>query len=107
MIVDHRTYTLFPGTLATYLAFYEEVGYAIQSKYLGKPIGFFTSMDIGELNQIVHLWGYESLSDRLEKRTKLLANADWKAYSAQQMPRIMRMENKILTQVPFIPLSLK
>ncbi len=107
MIIDHRTYTLFPGTLPAYLKFYEEVGYSIQSKYLGKPVAFFTSMDIGELNQIVHLWGYDSLSDRAEKRAKLLGDADWKAYSAQQTPRIMRMENKILTQVPFIPLSLK
>ncbi|MEZ5647434.1 MAG: NIPSNAP family protein [Alphaproteobacteria bacterium] len=104
MIVDHRTYTLFPGTIVSYMKLYEDVGYPLQSKYLGAPLGYFTSMDIGELNQVVHLWGYTSLNERAEKRAKLLADPEWKAFSAQQTLRIMHMENKILIQAPFIPL---
>ena len=35
---------------------------------LGPPLGWYISMDIGELNQVVHLWGYESLADRASRR---------------------------------------
>src|SRR5690348_14658336 len=35
MLIDHRTYTVKPGTLAKHLKIYEEFGLAPQKKHLG------------------------------------------------------------------------
>jgi NIPSNAP len=100
MIIDHRTYTLRPGTIATYVKLYESQGYPIQSRHLGKPLGWFTSMDIGQLNQIVHLWAYEDLAERAKKRAAMQADPEWQAFVKEASTMIMTMENKILTPGP-------
>ena len=101
MIVDHRTYTLHPGKLPAFLKVYREKGYPVQSKHLGKPVGWYLSMDIGELNQVVHLWAYDDLSQRAARRAALNADPDWQVYLAEATPFVQHMENKILTAAPF------
>jgi hypothetical protein len=101
MIIDHRTYTLHPGKLKAFLEVYETKGYPIQVKYLGEPWGWFTSMDIGELNQVVHMWAYEDLADRAKRRAALQADPAWAEYLAAATPLIQHMVNKILTPAPF------
>jgi len=99
MIVDHRTYDVIPGKLNAYVELYKTLGWPLQKKYLGNCLGWYISMDIGSLNQIVHMWGYESLQDRAERRAKLAADPAWGAFLAQGMPLLQKMENKILTPV--------
>jgi hypothetical protein len=96
MIIDHRTYTLKPGTLPLYVKAYVDEGHAIQIKHLGKPLGWYTSTDIGALNQIVHLWQYDDLIDRERRRAAMMADPAWLAYIAIVMPYIDVQENKIL-----------
>lgn len=102
MIIDHRTYTLKPGTLAEYVKAYTEEGYAIQTRHLGKPFGWFTSMDIGPLNQIVHMWAYDDLADRAKKRAAMQADPEWQAYLKKVVGHIVSMENKILAPAAFM-----
>lgn len=101
MIIDHRTYTLHPGGLPKFLKLYEAEGLPLQRKYLGEPVGWYVSMDIGELNQVVHLWRYEDLADRSARRANLQADPAWQAYLAKGMPFMQKMENKILSAAPF------
>jgi hypothetical protein len=103
MIVEQRTYDLYPGRVAEFTRLIETEGIAIQRPILGRLIGYFAS-DIGSLNQIVHLWGYESLEDRATRRARLFADPRWIAYSAKTQPLIMRMENKILVPMAFSPM---
>lgn len=102
MIVDHRTYTLRAGTLPAYVKLYESQGYPVQTRHLGEPLGWYTSMDIGALNQIVHLWAYEDLADRAKRRAAMQADPEWQAFLQQATPMIMTMENKILSPAPFL-----
>jgi hypothetical protein len=101
MIIDHRTYTLHPGKIGDFLKIYEEKGLPIQREILGDLIGWYVSMDIGQLNQVVHLWRYQDLNDRAERRGRLNANPDWQAYLKAATPFLQHMENKILTAAPF------
>lgn len=101
MIIDHRTYTTHPGKLNDFLKAYGEQGYPLQQKYLGDCRGWYFSMDIGELNQVVHLWAYKDLADRTTRRNKLNADPEWQAYIPIGMSFLQRMENKILTPAPF------
>jgi hypothetical protein len=79
MIVEERCYTLKPGTVALYYQDYDPRGLRIQRRILGNLIGYFHT-EIGELNQVVHLWGYESLAERERRRALLAADTEWQDY---------------------------
>ena len=103
MIVEQRTYDLHPGRVAEFKRLIETEGIAIQRPILGRLIGYYAS-EIGPLNQIVHLWGYESLEDRAVRRARLFAEPRWLAFAAKTQPLLMRMENKILLPMSFSPM---
>ena len=81
-----------------------EEGLAIQEPILGHLVGYYTT-EIGPLNQVVHMWGYESLEDRAQRRAKLAADPEWGEFLKKQTPLIQRMENKILMPAKFMAKS--
>lgn len=101
MIVDHRTYTTHPGKIPDFLEVYGKMGYPLQMKFLGDCRGWYFSMDIGELNQVVHLWGYKDIADRATRRAALNADPEWQEYLKAALPLLQKMENKIVTPAPF------
>ncbi len=101
MIIDHRTYTVHPHLFGDFLKIYEEMGFGLQQKYLGNLVGWYTSMDIGDLHQVIHLWGYKDITDRAERRAKLAADPAWGEYLKAGLPCLQKMENKIISPAPF------
>ena len=102
MIVEQRTYTLQIGAAPKYLELYEAEGLAIQSRILGRMVGYFSS-DIGALHQIVHMWAYKDYAEREQRRAVLNADPGWKAYLPKVRPLQISQENKILIPAPFSP----
>ena len=70
MIVDIRTYDIVPRKMQAYLNLFEEYAMPVLRQYIGEPIGYFV-VEHGPLNQVVHLWGYDSLADVEEKRQEM------------------------------------
>jgi NIPSNAP len=103
MIVEERCYTLKPGTLRTYYEDYDPRGLDIQTRILGNLIGYFHT-EIGELNQVVHLWGYDSLAERDRRRALLAADREWQDYLKQSPDIVVKMESRILVPAPFSPI---
>ncbi len=101
MIIDHRTYTVVPGKLKEFVELYKKEGMPVQTKYLTLH-GYFTT-EVGNVNQIVHMWRYESLADREQRRAKLMADPAWQAYGKKAAPYFTNMENKILVATDFSP----
>lgn len=104
MIYEERDYHIRPGKLATFVAAYRDHGLEIQKKYLGTFISYFTT-EVGELNHVVALWGYEGLDDRMARRARMLADPEWQAYLARVDGLIERQNTRILTPVDFSPLQ--
>jgi len=100
MIVEMRTYVLHPGQQGGFMALMEREGIAIERRILGRMLGFYTC-EIGTLNQIVHLWGYDSFEERQQRRARLAADPEWAAFAPKVLPMIRDMENKILSPAPF------
>ena len=75
----------------------------VQKRILGHMIGYFTT-EIGPLNQTVHLWGYDSLDERMRRRKTLGEAPEWQAFLAKVLPLIVTMETKILITTPFSPI---
>ena len=105
MIVDHRTYTIAPGNMPKYLELYKKRGLPLQLKHLGHCVGWYVSMDIGALNQVVHLWAYSDLNDRAERRANLMKEQAWLDFLADAMPLLQSMENKILSATDWFDLD--
>ena len=93
MLVEQRTYTFRPGQAATFLHAYTSGVCDLQTRILGNMVGYFTT-EIGPLNQTVHLWGYDSLDERMRRR-KLLGEApEWQEFLAKVLPLIETMETQ-------------
>jgi hypothetical protein len=107
VIVEMREYTLHPGKVPEYLRLYEQEGLAIQREILGHLVGYY-STEIGpELNQVVHMWAYESFEDRLARRARLVADQRWGAYIAKIRPMLVEQRNRILNPAPFFEPELR
>lgn len=104
VIIDERTYTCHPGKVGTFLEVYQRLGKPVQWPILGDPIGFFVT-EVGELQQVVHLWRYDSFADREIRRAKLAAEPAFGEYLAAALPLLAKMENRILTPTAFSPLK--
>jgi hypothetical protein len=61
--------------------------------------------DIGALNQVVHLWGYESIGDYDQRRTARDNDPEWPAYLHASAHLIVAQESRIIRRVEFRSLS--
>lgn len=103
MIVEQRTYTLHPGKLQEMLDVYTAEGMESHRRVLGNQLGYFYT-EIGPLNQVVHMYGYESLDDRARRRAELAADPNWQAYLKKGVTYFQDMETKILLPTAFSPI---
>jgi hypothetical protein len=103
MIVEKRTYTLHPGKMQEFLSLYEAEGLPLHTKYL-PMIGYFIS-EIGTLNQIITMWGYDSMAHRDELRAELYADPAWIDFGPKTTDFIQTMETVILKPTSFSPIK--
>ncbi len=103
MFVEQRTYTLQVGGHVQWYENYQKYGMEAQKEILGHMVGYFHT-DIGPLNQIVHMWAYDDLKERSERRAKLAADPRWQEMMPKNRPLIVDMESKILIPAPFSPI---
>lgn len=103
MIVEQRTYELKPGSLHDFLKIYEAEGLAMQSETLGRLIAYFVP-EVGELNRVVQLWGFDSFEDRASRRAALSANPEWRAFLAKVVSMVVAQRNELLAPVSFSPI---
>ena len=100
MIHELRTYTLKPGTVPSALEASGTVARRIREgdKY-GKLEGHWSS-EIGTLNQYVHMWQFENVSEMQRLRGELAALPEWrKEYVPLIRPHILRQDIRILQPV--------
>lgn len=104
MIVEERDYRMKPGKLGLFVSTYEKHGLPLQVKYLGQFLGYFTT-EIGELNHVVALWGYEGLDDRARRRAAMLADPQWQEYLGMVADYLDVQNTRILTPSSFSPIQ--
>lgn len=97
-LVDLRIYTIAPRKMGEFLKVFNELGLPALEETLGKPSGMYTSK-VGQLNQFVSTWEYESLAD-YEKRCQLRdRHPDFPKYLAASAGLIVAQENQLLDEV--------
>ena len=103
MIVDVRTYTLVPRKMAKYLELFERHALPVMKRHGLELAGYYVSQ-IGPLNQIVHLWRYESLADMERKRAARDADPAWGEYLSLTEGMVLMQDNKVMRPTSFSPI---
>lgn len=105
MLVEERCYILKPDyTPAQYLEIYRKTGaQELQARVLGRLLGYFVT-EVGELNGLVHLWGYDSFEERARRRALLAPEPAWQDFLAQIRPMLYTMSNRLLLPTDFSPI---
>ena len=71
MVYELRCYTLAPGKMPEYLKAAETIGRPARGQNYGVNHGYWTA-EFGALNQIWHLWKYDSYEERTRLRGELI-----------------------------------
>lgn len=103
MIFDVRTYDIAPGKLKAFVDVFETYGKPVADRHGLQLVGFFTSR-IGRLNQVLHIWKYDDLSQFEALRTARDADPGWAVYREKNAGMIVAQEDKIMDGAPFSPL---
>ena len=103
MILDERSYAIWPQYVKDYLRIYETEGMALQVSHLGDLIGWFTT-DTGVVNEVVHIWRYADAGDRERRRAAMEADPRWLEFRAKTSHFVQSMRSRILRPTSFSPL---
>ncbi|GAB6403100.1 NIPSNAP family protein [Pseudomonas sp. MHK4] len=103
-IVDHRIYTIKPRGMAEFLEVFDRLAMPLLLKHLGAPLAFYTS-SIGPLNQVVHLWGYDSLGDFEKRSCARDSDPEFNEYLQASKHLIVAQETRIIKPVRFRALA--
>jgi NIPSNAP len=99
MVYELRCYTLVPGKMPEYLKAAETIGRPARGNNYGVNHGYWTA-EFGALNQIWHLWKYDSLDERDRLRGELAKNKDWtEKYVPTIRPWIERQDLRVMNAV--------
>jgi hypothetical protein len=74
MIIEMRTYTLQPGTVAT---FEERFAKALPVRAKVSPLAAFWHTEVGPLNRVIHVWPYDDLAARTRQRAEATKLQGW------------------------------
>jgi hypothetical protein len=106
MLIDHRTYTVRPGTMPQQLKLYEEFGLKAQKRHLGEPLAYLIA-ESGELNTYVHIWVYKDAADREARRAAMQADPEWQTFMRKnaEAGNLIKQVNKLMTPAAFAPIK--
>ena len=97
MIYEVRTYTLKPGSVAK---FEENFAAALPHREKYSKLGAFWHTEIGPLNQVIHVWPYESVEERNSIREAAGKDPNWPPKNDPDM--YVNMNSEIFNPAPFM-----
>jgi hypothetical protein len=99
MIYELRTYTVKPGALGDMIKAASTVSRDVRGDNYGKLEGYW-STEIGPLNQVMHMWSYNSFEERTKLRTELAKNPRWTGeYTPLIFPLLVRQDVRLLNAI--------
>jgi len=97
VIYEIRTYRIAPGSLAEVEKRFGDA-YEYRKKY--SPLTAFWHTEIGPLNEIIHVWGYQDLAERARVRAEAAKDANWPPKTSEF---IHTMRSEIVVPFAFVP----
>lgn len=96
MIHELRMYTTPPGMAPELANTSADIAREIRGDEYGKLEGYWVS-EVGSLNKCIHLWSYNDLNHREERRAALSKNERWRTeYLPKVYPLVLRQDIRLL-----------
>ena len=97
MIIEMRTYTLQPGTIAEAV---KRFGEALPVREKHSKLAAFWQSEVGQLNQIIHVWAYDSFEHRAAVRAASQKEQGWPPPIREFM---VAQQSEVFIPAPFCP----
>jgi uncharacterized protein YbaA (DUF1428 family) len=104
VIIDLRTYTYFPNKFRKFLQGYQDVGFALTSKHLGKTLGVLRS-ESGIQNRTFQFFMYEDHDHRDRCRKGMIADPAWHEFVKLDADALLQQSNILLRPMEFSPIG--
>src|SRR5208337_4690835 len=104
MIMAFHTTCLIPHRFNAYLEAYSREGWAIERAVIGDCAGSYF-VEIGPQQRVIQIWRHVDATEWTERRAKLAAHADWKAFRAAQAELISSEFERLFKPAPFMPVE--
>jgi len=103
-VYEKRTYSVKVGQMPEMIRLYTNEGWpALDSGGFSKNlVGYFTS-DTGQLHQLIHLWRFDSDSDRRDFWKRLFADEEFMAFAVKIRPLMDTQDVQLLLSAPWGP----
>lgn len=97
MIIEVRTYQLKPGSLAE---MEKRFGEALPGREKLSKLAAFWHTEVGALNEITHVWTYDSFDQRMAIRAEAVKTGVWPPKTSEF---IVSMQSEVFLAAPFSP----
>lgn len=97
MIIEMRTYQLKPASIPQ---FEERFGAKLPARAKLSPLAAFWHSEVGPLNQVIHVWPYDSFEQRVKIRAEAIASGIWPP-ATQEF--IVDQTSELYLPAPFSP----
>ena len=97
MIIEMRTYQLKPASIAQ---FEERFGAALPTRQKFSPLAAFWHTEVGPLNQVIHVWPYDTFEQRMQVRAAASAAPGWPPATREF---IAEQKSELFVPAPFSP----
>jgi len=97
MIIEVRTYQLKPASVAE---FEKRFGDALPAREKLSRLAAFWHTEVGPLNEVTHVWTYDSADQRLAIRAEAIKTGVWPPKTSEF---VVTMQSEIFTPAPFSP----
>jgi NIPSNAP len=104
MIIDLRTYTYLPSKFRKFLKGYQDVGFALTSKHLGKTLGVLRS-ESGIQNRTFQFFMYEDSDHRDRCRAGMIADPAWAEFVKMDGDALLQQSNALLIPTKYSPVG--
>ena len=61
--------------------------------------------EMGQLNEVVHLWAYKDLNERAAVRARVMQDPEWQAFLGKATPILVEMKSIAMHPSPHSPLK--
>lgn len=101
-IVDFRTYLIHHNHMSTFLRTTQEHAMNVMLRHIGPPIGYYLTK-VGNVNEITHIWGFDSMGDMETRRNARNADPEWRNYLDASDGIYERQDTQILRRLLLYP----
>jgi hypothetical protein len=101
-LYELRSYRAHAGKAGEWLGHFMAI-LPVREKY-SRNVGLWQT-ELGQLNEVVHLWAYRDLNERAAVRAKVMQDPEWQAFLAKGYPLLAEMRSVILSPAPHSPMK--